>query len=60
MTAQERESMYVACCLICTLAEAMKTCQVCPFRAGLKVKEDQTNTRVFYTPKLTKKENKRS
>jgi hypothetical protein len=41
MTSQERESMAIACCLICTLAEVMKACQVCPFRKGLEIKSAQ-------------------
>jgi hypothetical protein len=47
MTSQERESMAIACCLICTLAEVMKACQVCPFRKGLEIKAQQENTRVL-------------
>jgi hypothetical protein len=39
MTTQERERFNIACCLICTLAESMKACQVCPFREGLKLKQ---------------------
>lgn len=38
MTNQERESMYIANCLICTLAEAMKDCPKCLFKGGLVIK----------------------
>lgn len=41
MTSQERERMYVANCLICSLAEAMKDCKACPFRIGLLIKAEQ-------------------
>jgi hypothetical protein len=30
--------MKIACCLTCTLSEAMRDCKACPFRAGLLVK----------------------
>lgn len=29
----------IACCLICTLAESMRVCEVCPFKAGLEHKQ---------------------
>jgi hypothetical protein len=29
------EEMAIACCRCCLLAESMKTCKVCPFKAGL-------------------------
>jgi hypothetical protein len=32
------ESMKQACCLICTLADAMKDCKACPFNAYRIVK----------------------
>ena len=38
MTDQERRIMYIANCKACTLAEAMKACQVCRFRVGLEIK----------------------
>jgi hypothetical protein len=47
MNPQERESMAIACCLICTLSEVMKTCQTCPFNKGLLIKAEQENTRVL-------------
>jgi len=38
MTQNERESMYIACCKCCTLAEVMKDCKACRFNIGLPFK----------------------
>ena len=38
MDNNERESMAVACCLTCSLSDAMKDCNTCPFKAGLIIK----------------------
>lgn len=56
MTSGERESMYIANCLICTLAEKMKDCPKCLFRGGLVIKarikaqEAQTKEEEIKTP----------
>lgn len=44
---QEQERMYIANCLCCLLAEAMKSCETCPFRIGLRIKAEQEKTPVF-------------
>jgi hypothetical protein len=35
MTPAERESMYIANCRICTLAQVMRDCPKCLFNIGL-------------------------
>ena len=36
--------MYVAHCVCCTLADAMKVCTACPFNVGLAVRTVSNNT----------------
>jgi len=38
MTQEERDSMYIANCKCCTLAEVMKDCKACKFSIGLPFK----------------------
>ena len=40
MTTDERDTMHIAQCQICTLGSAMKHCSACPFRLGLVAKLD--------------------
>ena len=40
MTTEERESMAIACCAICTLS-AMRDCDRCKFKVGLLYKSLQ-------------------
>ena len=41
MTDKEKFEMYVAQCQICLLAECLKVCENCPFKVGLKSKENE-------------------
>ena len=38
LTAKDVQNMYIANCVCCLLAEAMKHCATCPFNVGLEAR----------------------
>jgi hypothetical protein len=43
MNEKEKKDFYIAMCRCCLIAEAMKTCLLCPFKIGLAEQSRQVD-----------------